>query len=106
MKYGTPGKIFRQLADEFDLATVYTNQDYEPYAKERDEGVKKLLDDYGIGFKTFKDQVIFEKDEVVKENGAPYTIFTPYSKKWKGSSSMQKVLRIIPQSNFWTDYLS
>ena len=83
VKYGTPGEIFRQMTNEFDLATVYTNQDYEPYAKERDEGVKKLLDAHGIGFKTFKDQVIFEKDEVLKDNGDPYTIFTPYSRKWK-----------------------
>jgi deoxyribodipyrimidine photo-lyase len=64
---------------------VYTNHDYEPYAITRDETVRAILEENGVVFKTFKDQVIFEKDEVVKDNGAPYTVFTPYSKKWKAT---------------------
>jgi deoxyribodipyrimidine photo-lyase len=62
---------------------VYTNHDYEPYARKRDEAIKKILKLKGVDFKSFKDQVIFEKDEVTKDDGSPYTIFTPYSKKWK-----------------------
>ena len=61
VKYGTPGEIFRQLVNEFDLATVYTNQDYEPYAKERDEGVKKFLDDTGSGLRHLKTRSYLKK---------------------------------------------
>lgn len=77
--YGDPVKIFRKLSP----ACVFINHDYEPYAIERDEKVKKILEAKGAAFYSFKDQVIFEKDEVVKDNGEPYTVFTPYSKKWK-----------------------
>ena len=63
--------------------SVYANHDYEPYALERDSGIQKELSKRGIAFKTFKDQVIFEKNEIVKQDGKPYTVFTPYSKKWK-----------------------
>jgi deoxyribodipyrimidine photo-lyase len=62
---------------------VYTNHDYEPYANERDTHVRTILEEKNIAFHTFKDQVIFEKDEVLKDDGRPYTVFTPYSKKWK-----------------------
>lgn len=62
---------------------VYTNHDYEPYANERDTHVRAILEEKNIAFHTFKDQVIFEKDEVLKDDGRPYTVFTPYSKKWK-----------------------
>jgi deoxyribodipyrimidine photo-lyase len=77
--YGNPIDIFQSISPR----AVYTNHDYEPYARERDTQVEKLLDVKGIPFRTFKDQVIFEKDEVLKPDGTPYTVFTPYSKKWK-----------------------
>ncbi len=77
--HGNPVEIFKQLNPK----AVYTNHDYEPYARHRDGLVKKILEEKGIAFKTFKDQVIFEKDEVVKDDGKPYTVFTPYSRKWK-----------------------
>jgi deoxyribodipyrimidine photo-lyase len=64
---------------------VYTNHDYEPYARKRDEAVQKILAAKHIAFKTFKDHVIFEKDEIAKADEQPYTIFTPYSKKWKAT---------------------
>jgi deoxyribodipyrimidine photo-lyase len=64
---------------------VYTNHDYEPYAITRDAAVRAILEEKGVAFKTFKDQVIFERKEVVKDNGEPYTVFTPYSKKWKAT---------------------
>ena len=82
---GKPIDIFRQLQSRYEVAAVYTNTDYEPYATERDEAVAALLAEKGIPFYSFKDQVIFEKDEVLKEDGTPYTIFTPYSRKWKAS---------------------
>ena len=65
------------------LKKYFTNHDYEPYAIKRDHAVNELLAKQGISFHSFKDQVIFEKSEVVKDDGNPYTVFTPYSRKWK-----------------------
>jgi deoxyribodipyrimidine photo-lyase len=81
--YGFPEEIFKTLLNKYDLKEVFTNHDYEQYAIDRDETVKSLLHQYKISFNTYKDHVIFEKDEVVKDDGRPYTVFTPYSKKWK-----------------------
>lgn len=82
--HGKPKDIFKTLLKEFKIHTVYTNHDYEPYAKERDEEIKTLLlDKNDVSFKTFKDQVIFEKDEVVKKDGDPYVVYTPYMRTWK-----------------------
>lgn len=82
IKYGKPVEVFEELTREYSVNAVYANHDYEPYALERDEAVGRLLKSKGILFKTYKDQVIFEKDEVIKDDGKPYTVFTPYSKKW------------------------
>lgn len=81
--HSNPLNAFKELSKEFDLRRVYTNHDLEPYAKERDEEVKNFLAKNDVEFKTFKDQVIFEKNEVLKDDGKPYTVFTPYSRKWK-----------------------
>lgn len=81
--YGRPAETFRRLLAEYDIKSVYTNTDYEPYATERDSEVGTLLSEKGIPFHSYKDQVIFEKNEVLKDDGAPYTIFTPYSRKWR-----------------------
>jgi len=70
------------LLKEYQIAAVYTNHDYEPYAKERDSDIENLLKKHGIPFHTYKDQVIFEKDEAVKDDGKPYTVYTPYNRKW------------------------
>ena len=85
VRYGTPIDIYRQLLNEYNIEKVFTNHDYEPYAKERDTAIEKLLKEHGTGFHTFKDQVILEKEEVLKDDGKPYTIFTPYSRKWKAT---------------------
>lgn len=74
--HGDPIQVFKSLQPKI----VYTNHDYEPYAIRRDEAVTNIP---GLILRTFKDQVIFEKDEVVKDDGTPYTVFTPYSRKWK-----------------------
>jgi len=76
-------KAWHKVLKDYNVAVVYTNHDYEPYAKTRDEAVGKLLSMHHIEFKTYKDQVIFEKGEVIKDDGKPYTVFTPYSRKWK-----------------------
>lgn len=81
--YSTPKEVFKALIQKGNISCVYTNHDYEPYAKERDDEIRQLLNNHNIDFKTFKDQCIFEKDEVLKDDGKPYTVFTPYSRKWK-----------------------
>jgi len=81
--HGTPEDSFTQLMREYTIGNVYTNHDYEAYAIERDTRIAQILAKNKIGFHTYKDQVIFEKSEVVKDDGLPYTVFTPYSRKWK-----------------------
>ncbi len=81
--YGNPTEVYQQLASTLLLKAVYTNNDYEPYAIQRDQEVSVLLAAHQVAFYSFKDQVIFEKGEVIKEDSTPYTVFTPYMKKWK-----------------------
>ncbi|MBV1888418.1 MAG: deoxyribodipyrimidine photo-lyase, partial [Urechidicola sp.] len=89
--HGKPIDIFKRLIDEYNIHSVYTNHDYEPYAKERDSEIKDVLANYNIVFKTFKDQVIFEKDEVVKKDGKPYKVYTPYMRVWKAQFRSQSL---------------
>ncbi|PPK85187.1 deoxyribodipyrimidine photo-lyase [Neolewinella xylanilytica] len=81
--YGFPLEIWAQLRDELRPRAVYTNRDYEPYALERDRAVADLLSLRDISFRTFKDHVIFESEEVQKKAGGPYTVFTPYMRTWR-----------------------
>jgi len=83
IKFGDPEDVFRELADKYTLSKVFTNHDYEPYARERDSKIERLLQARRVALNTYKDQVIFEKNEVVKDSGEPYTIYTPFSKKWR-----------------------
>ncbi len=81
--HGKPEELWPQLLERFDVKTVWCNRDYEPYAQTRDHAVHALLEEHGIPFKGAKDHVIFEKSEVTKDDGLPYTVFTPYMRKWK-----------------------
>jgi len=81
--HGTPAECFEKLVQQYSVAAVFANHDYEPYARKRDSAIAGMLGQSGIALRTFKDQVIFEKEEVLKDNGDPYTVFTPYSRKWK-----------------------
>jgi deoxyribodipyrimidine photo-lyase len=83
VKYGKPEAIWRSLLEEYTIDAVYANRDYEPYARERDEAIEKLLAEKEIPFHRYKDHVIFEEKEIVKKDGDPYTVFTPYSRRWK-----------------------
>ncbi|MDF7816250.1 deoxyribodipyrimidine photo-lyase [Runella sp. MFBS21] len=83
VKYGTPSEVWQQLIEEYNIGEVYTNHDYEPYARNRDKAIGAFLNGHGIAFYTHKDQCIFEKNEVLSGAGTPYTVFTPYSRKWK-----------------------
>ena len=80
---GSPEQVLSELIEAWDIRAVYANRDYEPYARRRDDAIEALLEARGIRFHTFKDQVIFEKSEVVKQDGEPYVVYTPYKKKWK-----------------------
>lgn len=82
---GNPLEVFKNLINQYKITKVYTNHDYEPYAITRDKEIATLLQNFGASFHTFKDQVIFEKDEVVKDDHKPYTVFTPYMRKWKSN---------------------
>jgi len=82
VKYDKAEKAWDEVLKEHTIETVYTNHDYEPYAKQRDEAIAGKLKKHHIDFKTYKDQVIFEKAEVVKDNGEAYTVYTPYKNKW------------------------
>ncbi|QCK16095.1 cryptochrome/photolyase family protein [Mangrovivirga cuniculi] len=80
--YDTPEKAFKSLVKDYDIEAVYTNRDYEPYAKERDNKIEELLKKEDISFHTFKDQVIFEKYEILTKTDSYYKVFTPYSRSW------------------------
>lgn len=87
VRYGRAIDIWRDLFHEFEVESIYTNHDYEPSAIRRDRAIEKLCQSSGVNFYTYKDQVIFERDEIVTEARRPYTVFTPYKKKWLGSLS-------------------
>jgi deoxyribodipyrimidine photo-lyase len=90
--FGQPINIFVSLCEKYEIGKVFTNEDYEPYARDRDVEIENMLRKKGINFQTHKDQVIFSKNEILKEDGKPYTVFTPYSNKWK-------TLLNLPDSN-------
>jgi deoxyribodipyrimidine photo-lyase len=92
--HGKPIDIFKNIIEEYNVDKVFTNKDYEPYAVNRDNDINDLLKDNQVEFNTYKDQVIFEKSEVVKGDGEPYLVFTPYMKKWK------KVIKGTEWKNF------
>ena len=81
--HGKPSEVFQKIISENNIKTIYTNHDYEPYARKRDLELFHFFKEKNIAFKTSKDQVIFEKSEVTKDDGLPYVVYTPYSNKWK-----------------------
>lgn len=98
--HGRPAEVFEGLLKEFDVRAVYANHDYEPYACERDTAVAGLLKTQGITFYTFKDQVIFEKDELLKDDGQPYVVYTPYMRKWKAALDSGRLPEIRHASSY------
>ena len=83
VKYGNPIEIWKELSETYHISEVHTNHDYEPYALQRDKTIGEFLNSKAIAFYTYKDQSIFEKSEILSGAGTPYTVFTPYSRKWK-----------------------
>lgn len=104
VRYGKPAEVWKQLLAQFDVAAVYANHDYEPYAIRRDREIGELLKEQGIPFHTFKDQVIFEKNEVLSSQGNPYTVYTPYRNRWRELLSAEALKSFPSESllqNFW-----
>jgi deoxyribodipyrimidine photo-lyase len=89
--YDEPLKAFESICASYPVREVICNHDYEPYAIERDSKISEWLKTKFISFHSFKDQVIFEKNEVMKADGTPYTVFTPYSKIWKQKLKEEKI---------------
>ncbi len=81
--HGRPLEVFRGLFLENKIESIYCNEDYEPYARERDDEVAALAKERGVGFHAFKDQVIFNAGDVLKDDSTPYRMFTPYYRRWK-----------------------
>ena len=82
VKYGKPDEVWASILSDYDVKEVYTNNDYEPYAFDRDDALNTYFSKKDITFHTYKDQVIFEKSEITKDDGKPYVVFTPYKRKW------------------------
>jgi deoxyribodipyrimidine photo-lyase len=98
IKIGNPVECWKNILNEYNVKAVYTNHDYEPYALQRDQDIESLLNKNNIPFITFKDQVIFEKSEVVKDDGKPYTVYTPYSRKWRSRLNAEGIPSYDSQS--------
>jgi len=102
--HGEPIEVYNQLIKDYSVKSVFANHDYEPYAQKRDASISELLSEQGIAFQTFKDQCIFEKGEVLKDDGKPYTVYTPYSKKWKAKLN-SFYLKSYPTEKYFTNFL-
>ena len=91
VKKGNPSDCISSWCTAYNITAVYTNEDYEPYARKRDAEMQRKLAEMGVEFKTFKDQVLFTPDEVLKKDGTPYKVYTPYSRIWLAQMEEQGV---------------
>ena len=103
--YNTPQEAFNQLLLQYNINTVFANHDYEKYGIDRDDNIAALLLKNNVAFKTYKDQVIFEKEEVLKDDHKPYTIFTPYSRKWKARLN-KFYLKSYPTEKYFSNFFA
>ncbi|MFK8104036.1 MAG: deoxyribodipyrimidine photo-lyase [Saprospiraceae bacterium] len=94
---GTPKEVWKKLMENYEIAEVHLNRDYEPYARTRDEEIKVLVEAAGITFHTHKDQVVFEAHEVLKADGLPYTVYTPYKNKWLAAFEPSMIAALSPK---------
>lgn len=102
VKHGSPLEVWKALLEEHQVSAVYFNHDYEPYARKRDQDIAKMLIEKEIVCKSYKDQVMFEKSEILTQQGNPYTVYTPYSKSWK--SALEGIPRYPSEdlkAHFW-----
>lgn len=103
VRYGKPIDVWQELTAQYEIDNVFTNHDYEVYAKDRDQAVGNLLAEGGIGFHTSKDQSIFERDEILSGSHSPYTVFTPYSKNWHGKLN-EFFLKSYPTEDYFAHF--
>jgi len=103
IKYGSPLDVFKDIYVKYKIKSIYTNHDYEPLACRRDDKISTWANEKGIEFKTYKDHVIFEKNEIQTALGRPYTVYTPYKKKWLASLS-QFYLKSYPIDLYTTNF--
>ena len=82
VRHGPARDVIPALAASLGVTAVLANGDYEPAAIARDEDVAERLRVQGIAFESFKDQVIFEKREVLTKSATPFSVFTPYKRAW------------------------
>jgi deoxyribodipyrimidine photo-lyase len=103
--HGNPLEVFNEWIKQYEIISVYTNHDYEPQAIDRDTQIETLLAKNKIAFHSFKDQVIFEKKEVLKDDGKPYTIYTPYANKWRAhwTNNVPKIHPSIKLLDYFLD---
>ncbi|MDA9262155.1 DNA photolyase family protein [bacterium] len=97
---GKPEDVWNQLVEKHNIESVFFNKDYEPYARKRDERVIQLLSKNNIKCSVFKDSVIHEENDILKKDGTPYTVYTPYKKKWLEHYTTKEVLPPISFDNF------
>lgn len=103
MYFGKPKEVFEQIVQKYDVASVFTNEDYEPYALKRDAEIRIFLESQNIGFKTFKDQVIFSPTEVLKKDGTPFQVYSPFAKQWE--SQLPESLEIYKSEELIEQFL-
>jgi deoxyribodipyrimidine photo-lyase len=101
---GRPFEVVVRLLRELDVEAVFANGDHEPYGLERDEKIRALLDSKGISFHLFTDHLVFGKNELLKADGSPYQVFTPYSRQWK-SRLKDRHLNAFPSENITGHFL-
>ena len=103
--HGDPEKLILDLVQKKNIGALYSNLDYEPYALERDEKITDSLEKFNIPHLQFKDHVIFGPKEILKDDGNPYTVYTPYKNKWltKFNTSLISVNTSLRNDNFFKE---
>lgn len=104
VKHGTPEEVWIEILKSYNVKAVYANHDYEPGAIERDDALAEYLTSEQIEFKTLKDQVIFEKSEILKADGKPYTVFTLYFNQWRAKLN-EFYIKSYPTNNYFNNLL-
>jgi deoxyribodipyrimidine photo-lyase len=102
--HGKPIEVFNTLLKKYTVEKVFANNDYEPYATERDNNIQLLLEKNNAQLISYKDHVIFEKADITKDDGKPYTVFTPYSRKWKAALK-EDDLKLYETENYFDNFL-
>ncbi len=103
---GDPLKVWKEILKKEKVSRVYSNKDYEPYARERDKKVEIMLREASVEFHQFKDQVVFEEGEIAKDNQEPYHVFTPYKNKWLKKFKPTVSYNSVPFENFYKQTIS